>query len=200
MTTTLSKLKAQNDSRLAEEKRQVDRKRNLLILILSHLTSAGYAESVERLQTESGLSLSKFTAADNIDLVTILTEYETYFKMKFEKPPVLVRRLASSDRDAPGKPPVSGRKTRSERAAAGAAARAEAKNRTGRSGDKKSGCRPSSSGGESKAKQQDDGELGLVGNAVQNSAADEEEDHFESRYVCSRGRIFVYCVCALRPT
>ena len=57
---------------LQEEKRLVDRRRNLITLITRHLMDSGYVESAERLQAESSVSLSKFDVADNIDLVYIL--------------------------------------------------------------------------------------------------------------------------------
>lgn len=32
--------------------------------------------------------------ADNMDLIVILTEFEEYYNMKFQKPPVLTKKLA----------------------------------------------------------------------------------------------------------
>lgn len=59
---------------------------------MDFLAQTGYTDSLCRLQSESGLSLSKWQAADNIDLRMITQEFEYYFKMKYGKPPKLVRK------------------------------------------------------------------------------------------------------------
>ena len=71
-SSTMMALKAQNESRLTEEKKTLERKRNLMTLILSHCIDHGYVDTAEKLQQEAGVSLSKFASADNIDLVNIL--------------------------------------------------------------------------------------------------------------------------------
>ena len=96
MSETLAALKVRNQARLGEEKRQVDRRRHLLVLILSHLAENGYHETVERLQRESGTSLSRHAVADNIDLVSILHDYEAYYEFRFGKKPKIVRRSEGS--------------------------------------------------------------------------------------------------------
>lgn len=78
----------------------------MLILILDHLQTYGYLEliryleSCQRLQQESGLSLKKVQAADNIDLLSILQEFENYYDIKFGKPPKLTRRFNPSNSEA----------------------------------------------------------------------------------------------------
>nr|KAJ3421648.1 Katanin p60 ATPase-containing subunit A-like 2 [Polyrhizophydium stewartii] len=98
---TLAKLKASSEARQADEERAEQRKRNVLVLILHHLQSFGYLESVERLQAESNVSLRKVTAADNMDLLTIVQEFESYYLFKFGKPPRLVRKNASGEAPDP---------------------------------------------------------------------------------------------------
>jgi hypothetical protein len=49
------------------------------------------------LQKESGLSLSQFVAADNMDLLTVLHEFEQYYSIKFGKSPKLFRRFSGGD-------------------------------------------------------------------------------------------------------
>ncbi|TPX62542.1 hypothetical protein PhCBS80983_g00292 [Powellomyces hirtus] len=56
-----------------------------------------YMESLEKLQTESNVSLRKVQVADNVDLVNILQEYENYYAIKFGKPPKLTRKAAAGD-------------------------------------------------------------------------------------------------------
>ena len=91
-----------------EEKRKIDQKRNIIILMVRHMLDNGcvaalkcppraclvaagawdrinsrggmcvrgahsFVESAERLQAESGVSLSKFDVADNVDLMHIIS-------------------------------------------------------------------------------------------------------------------------------
>ena len=96
MSETLAALKVRNQARLGEEKRQIEKRRTLLVLILSHLAENGYHETVERLQKESGTSLSRHSVADNVDLASILHDYEAYYEFRFGKKPKLTRRSESS--------------------------------------------------------------------------------------------------------
>ncbi|CAI8010085.1 Katanin p60 ATPase-containing subunit A-like 2 [Geodia barretti] len=89
-------LKAANDAREAEEVRVEQRKRNLLVLILHHLREEGFLESAEALVKESGSSIANYQVCDNIDLSTILQEYESYYFVKFKKTPKIIRRATSS--------------------------------------------------------------------------------------------------------
>lgn len=93
MSTTLMAIRAAGESNTAEQKRNTERKRNVLILINQYLVENGYFESSERLQHESGGLVNKFVAADNLDLSLILGEYEAYYEMRFDKKPKLVRKL-----------------------------------------------------------------------------------------------------------
>eukprot|EP00644_Phytophthora_capsici_P015840 jgi/Phyca11/122940/e_gw1.49.14.1 len=92
--SSLMQLKAQNESRLAEEKRLIDRRRNVLVLMLQHCTENGYLQTAEKLQQEAGVALSKFEVVENLDLLRIVQEYEDFQEIKFGKRPKLVRRLS----------------------------------------------------------------------------------------------------------
>jgi katanin p60 ATPase-containing subunit A1 len=70
----------------------MDRNRAVLILIISHLTEYGYVEAAATLEREGGAPLSRFEAADNVDLINIVKEYEEYYEMKLGKKPKLVRK------------------------------------------------------------------------------------------------------------
>ena len=94
MSETLKALKARSEARLHEEKRQIDRQRNVLTLVLRHLIDHGYVDSAERLQSEAGQSLSKYDVADNIDLLSIVHQWEDYHTFKFGKPPKIIRRTS----------------------------------------------------------------------------------------------------------
>ncbi|KAI9012904.1 P-loop containing nucleoside triphosphate hydrolase protein [Gaertneriomyces semiglobifer] len=89
---SLTRLKVSSESKEAEEIRLAQRKRNTLVLILDHLCANGYTQSVERLQEESGVQLDTWAAADNVDLLSIVQEYEGYYAIKFGRPPKLTRK------------------------------------------------------------------------------------------------------------
>lgn len=93
MLASVTSLKAKADARQDKERLIEIRKKSLLILILHHLIDQGYINTAEKLQSESGLSPYEWEAADNIDLMTIVQEFEEYFEMKFNKKPKLFRRV-----------------------------------------------------------------------------------------------------------
>jgi hypothetical protein len=66
-------LKASSEANTQEQKRLQERKRNILVLTHQYLVENGFIEAAERLQHEAGPSISKFEAADNMDLNLILT-------------------------------------------------------------------------------------------------------------------------------
>ena len=96
MSTSLSALRAQTKAREVEERRQQDRRRAALALILRHLCDNGYLNSIDALQAESGVSLRQLDAADNISLVSVLQEFEEFYELKFGRRPKLVRKPAAS--------------------------------------------------------------------------------------------------------
>ncbi|EGZ27267.1 hypothetical protein PHYSODRAFT_474117 [Phytophthora sojae] len=97
--SSLMQLKAQNESRLAEEKQLIDRRRNVLVMMLQHCTENGYLQTAEKLQQEAGVALSKFEVVENLDLLRIVQEYEDFQEIKFGKRPKLVRRLSPDGQD-----------------------------------------------------------------------------------------------------
>jgi katanin p60 ATPase-containing subunit A1 len=90
-------LKASSEALTADQKRIAESKRNIIILIYHYLLENGYVESAERVQKEGGAVMTKFEVADNIDLSLILSEYEAYYEMRFEKKPKLVRKSKDDD-------------------------------------------------------------------------------------------------------
>lgn len=91
--TSLQALRATTDAATAETKRLQERKKCLLVLIKQYLLENGYIEAAERLQHEGGSALSKLAVADNVDLMLILQEYESYYEMRFDKKPKLIRKV-----------------------------------------------------------------------------------------------------------
>jgi len=54
-------------------------------------TGCRYTESMERLSSESGVSLSKWSAADNVDLGSVMQEFENFYELKYGRAPRMVR-------------------------------------------------------------------------------------------------------------
>ncbi|PRP89710.1 hypothetical protein PROFUN_00052 [Planoprotostelium fungivorum] len=112
----MTSLKVKSEARQLEEKRLEERKKGALVLIIAHLLDFGYHDAASRLQAESGVQLTEWEPADNIDLMTILQEYEAYFQLKFNgKRPKFMRRLGQGEkskhqtrsiRSAPSEKPV----------------------------------------------------------------------------------------------
>ncbi|XP_064592920.1 katanin p60 ATPase-containing subunit A-like 2 isoform X3 [Zonotrichia leucophrys gambelii] len=69
------------------------RRKNLLILILHYLMEKGYVDAANALEQETKLGLRGFEVCDNIDLETILMEYESYYFVKFQKYPKITKKV-----------------------------------------------------------------------------------------------------------
>uniref|UniRef100_A0A8C0AWS9 Katanin p60 ATPase-containing subunit A-like 2 n=1 Tax=Buteo japonicus TaxID=224669 RepID=A0A8C0AWS9_9AVES len=78
---------------LHDEMRTEARRKNLLILILHYLMEEGYVDAANALEQETKLSLRGFEVCDNIDLETILMEYESYYFVKFQKYPKITKKV-----------------------------------------------------------------------------------------------------------
>lgn len=89
-------IRTANQAREADEIRTDSRKKNLLILVLQYLTEEGYVESSQTLARETNIDLSRYEVCDNVDLDTILMEYESYYYVKFAKYPKLTKKLTQS--------------------------------------------------------------------------------------------------------
>ncbi|KFO34376.1 Katanin p60 ATPase-containing subunit A-like 2, partial [Fukomys damarensis] len=86
------------------------RRKNLLVLILHYLTQEGYIDTAHTLEQETQLGLRRFEVCDNVDLETILMEYESYYFIKFQKYPKIVKK--ASDTAENNLLPRSGEKTK----------------------------------------------------------------------------------------
>ena len=91
-TATLMALKATSDAKANEDRVAADRHRAVLVLVMDHLTAHGYTEAASALHREGGAPLARFATADNVDLGTIVREFETYYELKLGKKPKLVRK------------------------------------------------------------------------------------------------------------
>lgn len=92
MSMSLCRGRADAESRLSEEKRVVEKKKNCIILCARFFADLGYSESVRQIETETNVSLGKYDAADNVDLISILTEYEDFYELRFGRKPKLTRK------------------------------------------------------------------------------------------------------------
>ena len=110
MTQELSylQLKTANEARQSDEQKTEFRKKEILVLILGYLSDEGYLDTANALETESGISLEKYTVCDNIDLPTVIQEYESYYNVKFNRYPKIIKKIQNPD--SKGKPnrPVRG--------------------------------------------------------------------------------------------
>ncbi|KYO28874.1 katanin p60 ATPase-containing subunit A-like 2 isoform D [Alligator mississippiensis] len=93
MELSYQTLKAAYQVKEAEEMRTEARRKNLLILILHYLTEEGYIDAANALEQETKLGLRGFEVCDNVDLETILMEYESYYYVKFQKYPKITKKI-----------------------------------------------------------------------------------------------------------
>jgi katanin p60 ATPase-containing subunit A1 len=97
MSGTLFAMKASSEAGSAEQRRNADRRRNILILIHAHLIEHGYCGAAEALQREAGLVMNRFEVADNMDMTLIMNDFESYYEMRFDRKPKLVRKLKEGE-------------------------------------------------------------------------------------------------------
>ncbi|XP_066471284.1 katanin p60 ATPase-containing subunit A-like 2 isoform X2 [Tiliqua scincoides] len=97
MELTYQTLRTTYQAKEAEELRTEARRKNLLILILHYLTEEGYVDAANALEQETKLGLRRFEVCDNVDLETILMEYESYYYVKFQKYPKITKKVLDTN-------------------------------------------------------------------------------------------------------
>eukprot|EP00804_Cyclotella_cryptica_P004832 CCRYP_004906-RA/>CCRYP_004906-RA protein AED:0.31 eAED:-0.05 QI:0/0.5/0/0.66/1/1/3/0/519 len=90
--SSLSAIKAATQSKALEDQHSSERKRDALVLILTHLREHGYIETATALIRES-VSLKKYEQADNLDLMQILKEYDEFYEVRFGRRPTFCRHV-----------------------------------------------------------------------------------------------------------
>ena len=95
--SSLLALKTRAKAKEEEERAKTKAKREVLVLMLDHLSRAGYHSSVESLQAESGISLQKWQAADNMDLAYILQQFNEFYELKYNRQASFIRKATSGD-------------------------------------------------------------------------------------------------------
>lgn len=92
-TATLMALKADSEARSSEDRVASERAKAILVLAINHLAEYGYVEAAAALEREGGAPMTRYEAADNVDLLSIVREYEAYYELKLGKKPKLIRRI-----------------------------------------------------------------------------------------------------------
>ncbi|XP_054580377.1 katanin p60 ATPase-containing subunit A-like 2 isoform X2 [Eptesicus fuscus] len=110
MELSYQTIKVTHQAREACKMRTEARRKNLLILILHHLTQEGYIDTANALEQETQLGLRRFEVCDNVDLETILMDYESYYFIKFQKYPKIIKKAPDTAEN--NVPPRSGGKAR----------------------------------------------------------------------------------------
>ena len=93
--------KGDYETRQKMEKKDNERKKNLLILIHQYLINIGFSDSATKLDEESNLELETYSVADNIDLLQIIREFEEYYYMKFGKNPIFSHKVSDGKMGGP---------------------------------------------------------------------------------------------------
>ena len=87
-------LNATMHSKSSEEKQNLNRERDCIVMILAYLRSNGYISTSSELQLEGGNMLSQYEMADNMDLISLFKICEDYYLTKFGKRPIFTRKLS----------------------------------------------------------------------------------------------------------
>lgn len=106
-TSTVRALKMKHSAREAEEKRNVDRKKSLFVLISQYLTEQGCTETLAALHNEMGKNLGRLDVADNMDLNTVIMEFEAFHEMKFSRKPRFFRTIGEDETSSLFAPPAA---------------------------------------------------------------------------------------------
>ncbi|KAG9471940.1 hypothetical protein GDO78_022078 [Eleutherodactylus coqui] len=109
MELSYQALRTATQTREADEQRTEARRKNLLILIMHYMLEEGYVDSANALEHETKLHLRRFEVCDNIDLETILMEYESYYYIKFQKYPKITKKVVDNDGKLYPKPRSAGK-------------------------------------------------------------------------------------------
>lgn len=77
-----------------EEQKKNLRKKTVLILIQHYLENNGLLQTSEALKNESRFSVDEYSVCDNIDLESILQDFESYHFLKYQKLPQIVKKVS----------------------------------------------------------------------------------------------------------
>jgi len=97
-------VKTANEAKSAEDQREQLLRKSVLVMIRDHLETEGYIQASDHLLTECGIGLDKYECCDNIDLVSCIREFQTYYKLKFNKPPKMTKKIHSDSKTSRAAP------------------------------------------------------------------------------------------------
>ncbi|GBM34568.1 Katanin p60 ATPase-containing subunit A-like 2 [Araneus ventricosus] len=89
----IEKISLVNRDRIKEEQKKNARKRTLLLLIHDYLENSGCMQAAEALRNESRLSIAEYNVCDNINLEIMLQDFESYYFLKYQKLPCLIKKM-----------------------------------------------------------------------------------------------------------
>ena len=84
--------KALHSGKNAEKRRLEALRKELLVLVHDFLTEEGLFEVADLLKDHLSPLLQQYKIADNIDLPLIATDFLAYYRLRFHRDPVLVKR------------------------------------------------------------------------------------------------------------
>ncbi|XP_054715524.1 katanin p60 ATPase-containing subunit A-like 2 [Uloborus diversus] len=90
----LQKISVSCKNREKEEQKRNIRKRNLLVLIHHYLEEYGLLQCADALKSSLNFPIDDFAVCDNINLELILQDFESYYFLKYEKFPQLIKKSA----------------------------------------------------------------------------------------------------------
>ena len=90
-----------------EEKKR--RLKDIVVLCINHLISQGYIDAAERLAQESGIPSDKYELCDNMNLLQVMIDFESFQELKYGQKPKICRLLKKTEtgKKAPNLPPLS---------------------------------------------------------------------------------------------
>ncbi|KAG5509579.1 hypothetical protein JKF63_06284 [Porcisia hertigi] len=89
--SSLAQMKTRQLAREEEEKLRTRRVKGVIVLVEQFLLEQGYKQTLQALQQESRISLAQFSVADNVDLLSVVQEYEEYYAVRYQRAPKLYR-------------------------------------------------------------------------------------------------------------
>lgn len=98
-TETLSykTIKAASLMKECDEQKSDQRKKGMFFIVLQYLYDEGYFEAAKMLEQETNLNLNKYHVCDNVNLETIILDFEAYYHIKFNRYPKLIKKIESSE-------------------------------------------------------------------------------------------------------
>jgi len=85
-----------------EEDEKLTKTRDSIVLCLNHMISLGYIDTAERLSQESGISTDRFEICDNVSLMSILIDYDSYQELKYgQKPKICIEKKSAEKKKLP---------------------------------------------------------------------------------------------------